>query len=545
MAQPLQVISRTECLPILKEEQKHLRVIIVSNPITTAPIAQNAKSSAMPKGIANGQENLASPDETFVDYLMVRIDGMNMSAAEMSALKKDISDGQLSEDSPMMGIIGKLSEQFTLERDTSLSAGNEMFFRELAGLFVNLNAEGDINLSGDMVRQLEKINSGELPANEFVAMLQNGDLFTQLRDAIQDERIHGLAKTATKPEDIHEIATDKVADILTQGDTDPANIEVVLKRLENLLTKVQERLANIASPRSQEALENVATQISGLIARFETKLKNQNLLVFGNLMIDGLNGTVNNKISMEASSGEFIPTRHALLKAVSGKKTAGEQSIQANQLGGSTLASAAIIAKKAAKAKNFSVNPMGAGTDGSWLNPVEGDIGFDAKMDVRGIVADQVQNSLKAIKTANTRTMLPPSPAAQQVLVHIQKNNNNQSRMNIQLNPSELGRVEVRLTVGNDGRTTAVVLAERSETLQLLQRDSAHLEKALQNAGLDVGAQDLSFNMRGDGNDDFKSRRRFERRNENNNGLIGDGIQLSPEQLDAAVFSKNSVNYKA
>ncbi len=64
-----------------------------------------------------------------------------------------------------------------------------------------------------------------------------------------------------------------------------------------------------------------------------------------------------------------------------------------------------------------------------------------------------------------------------------------------------LGHIEVQLELSHDGRITAVVTAEKSETLELLQRDARGLERALQEAGLRTNSDSLNFNLRGEGRD--------------------------------------------
>jgi flagellar hook-length control protein FliK len=76
------------------------------------------------------------------------------------------------------------------------------------------------------------------------------------------------------------------------------------------------------------------------------------------------------------------------------------------------------------------------------------------------------------------------------------------TRFNIQLQPAELGRVDVRMELGHDGKITAMVTAERQDTLDLLQRDARGLERALQNAGLKADSNSLSFSLRNQGDGD-------------------------------------------
>lgn len=90
--------------------------------------------------------------------------------------------------------------------------------------------------------------------------------------------------------------------------------------------------------------------------------------------------------------------------------------------------------------------------------------------------------------------------AADQVAVHIRKAAvQGQERISIKLHPAELGRVEVKLEWRDDGLMRVVISAEKTETLELLQRDARALERALQDAGLKTDSGSLSFNLRGHG----------------------------------------------
>jgi len=56
----------------------------------------------------------------------------------------------------------------------------------------------------------------------------------------------------------------------------------------------------------------------------------------------------------------------------------------------------------------------------------------------------------------------------------------------------------VKLNVNHDGRLTAVISADRSDTLNLLKQDAGSLQQALQDAGFSTGSGSLSFNLRSD-----------------------------------------------
>jgi len=70
------------------------------------------------------------------------------------------------------------------------------------------------------------------------------------------------------------------------------------------------------------------------------------------------------------------------------------------------------------------------------------------------------------------------------------------NRFEIRLDPPELGRIEVRLDVDRDGNVTSRLTVDRQDTLDLLRRDAAGLERALQDAGLKTANNGLQFSRR-------------------------------------------------
>lgn len=92
----------------------------------------------------------------------------------------------------------------------------------------------------------------------------------------------------------------------------------------------------------------------------------------------------------------------------------------------------------------------------------------------------------------------PQPPVAEQVSVQISKAvKAGVDRIDIQLRPKELGRVDVRLELAGDGRVSASVTVDNRETLEMLKTDARGLERALDDAGLKADSNSLSFNLRG------------------------------------------------
>ena len=70
------------------------------------------------------------------------------------------------------------------------------------------------------------------------------------------------------------------------------------------------------------------------------------------------------------------------------------------------------------------------------------------------------------------------------------------SRFQIRLDPAELGRVEVKLDIAANGKTTAHITVERPETLDMMRNDSRSLERALQDAGLKTDQNSMNFSLK-------------------------------------------------
>jgi len=104
-------------------------------------------------------------------------------------------------------------------------------------------------------------------------------------------------------------------------------------------------------------------------------------------------------------------------------------------------------------------------------------------------------------QNANRPTQLGQS-VVEQVSVKITKAlQSGSDRINVQLKPADLGRVDVKMELTHDGRVMAVVTADNKETLDMLRRDSSELQRALAEAGMDLDSGDLNFNLRGQENE--------------------------------------------
>jgi flagellar hook-length control protein FliK len=109
--------------------------------------------------------------------------------------------------------------------------------------------------------------------------------------------------------------------------------------------------------------------------------------------------------------------------------------------------------------------------------------------DATAVLPGTVQISAQSAGAAATVNTLAVAIAA--------KTQSGARQFDIRLDPPELGRVEVRLSIDASGKTEAHMTADQPETLNLLQKDSSSLTQALRDAGLDVSNSGLNFSLRG------------------------------------------------
>jgi flagellar hook-length control protein FliK len=113
-------------------------------------------------------------------------------------------------------------------------------------------------------------------------------------------------------------------------------------------------------------------------------------------------------------------------------------------------------------------------------------------------LADGMLQRIDAPAPGSVARELPAPPARQlaPVVVSLALGRGDEA-LTIALDPGELGRVEVSIGQGKEAGQVRIV-AERPETLALLQRDQRDLDRALNQAGLGDMARSLSFSLASD-----------------------------------------------
>lgn len=104
------------------------------------------------------------------------------------------------------------------------------------------------------------------------------------------------------------------------------------------------------------------------------------------------------------------------------------------------------------------------------------------------------QNAQQPVPGTPAPAARPDMPAlALQIATQARGGN---TRFDIELDPPELGRIDVRIEVSRDGRMTTYMTVDRPDTLDALMRDARGLERALQSTGLKLDDGSVQYHLR-------------------------------------------------
>lgn len=137
-----------------------------------------------------------------------------------------------------------------------------------------------------------------------------------------------------------------------------------------------------------------------------------------------------------------------------------------------------------------------------------------------------IQSSLTNVIT-QSQAATQSHPATQMVSATIQKavKAGEDTNIKLRLDPPELGRVEVKMSIDKDNTTKVVLTVEKPETYLMLKQDAEALERALNNAGLETDGE-LSFELASEDHDFNQDREqtRGSRQNNNSNDLSNEDV---------------------
>lgn len=151
--------------------------------------------------------------------------------------------------------------------------------------------------------------------------------------------------------------------------------------------------------------------------------------------------------------------------------------------------------------------------------------------------AQQPAQNAAPVLTQHVQVAAQPTPNVPALAVEIAaKSQSGAKQFDIRLDPPELGRVEVRLSIDATGKASAHLSADTPQTLDLLQKDAPALTRALRDAGLDVSQDGLNFSLRHQGSQDS---------NANNGGSRGNGRGFALTATNSIDATATSAAYRS
>lgn len=219
--------------------------------------------------------------------------------------------------------------------------------------------------------------------------------------------------------------------------------------------------------------------------------------------------------SVELTGKALSTAEHMISQIASLSNKAGD-----NQVSAGRLAPTSVFGSQDNLHALFNAFPSGGGADGGsadpgsfgqqggaasgyFANANSGNFALPAGAEgAKGSGPYSFANQLASLRSANSG-LTSLFPSSEQVIVHLHRAlANGDNRLSIQLNPVELGRIDIKLDMTSDGKVQGTVVASNPSTLDMLQKDSRGLERALQEAGFQADPGSLSFSLGGQQKDD-------------------------------------------
>lgn len=247
--------------------------------------------------------------------------------------------------------------------------------------------------------------------------------------------------------------------------------------------------------------------VQQFVAGFEKSMQPQKMgatsLHFMNEMADSADGNVSanglNAVTDDKSGSERPAIKITNNVAAQAQNAAANAAMQPQTNTANTNTTAKTMASHPAMIQAMEAHNSGSGMGG-------GDLGgqsafsqnsnstiLDTTAMMRASSEAQPQNFINYMAGKGAST----TATTQMVSLQIQRNAAAKvDTFSMQLDPAELGRMDVQLKFSKDGTIKAHLTVDKPETLALLQRDSSNLERMLSEAGLNVDENALSFDLR-------------------------------------------------
>ncbi len=103
-------------------------------------------------------------------------------------------------------------------------------------------------------------------------------------------------------------------------------------------------------------------------------------------------------------------------------------------------------------------------------------------------------------KNAEVKSELNFREVAQEQNYKVASFSKGKNSIELHLEPAHLGKVSIKFDFGAEGKPAIMVLADKSDTLDMLKKDSSEIQKILNDNGIKADSGSLSFNLNSGGN---------------------------------------------
>lgn len=393
-------------------------------------------------------------------------------------------------------------------------AGGPVVTSNIISLLMTLQAQTTAVAPGDLGGGANGTNTNAVSGGQATVSSQDNNLLQQLQQLLQQL----LQQASSLPQGAQVASTTPTQDASSSGNSggqqqngnnsDNNSLAQMMAQLLAILNQFaqQPNIQSLSSNLSTMTVTGGGGQSTAdILAQFAQSIQNS--------LASGANGaTANDNTANGANTGNagntapnvFDNLVNALMKSVN--TTVGQdnanQSVQATQDPAAQLQKALSDIVNILTATPGSTLPAtdasSSGNGNSNNNANDNNAGNNAA--INGAVVP-VANNTQVLSTDFLKLVQAPAhptPVTDQVLVQIQSAaKTGANTITIQLNPTDLGKVDVRMVTNADGTTHINITADNRATLAMLQSEAQSLQAALRDVGLKTNMGSLSFNLGG------------------------------------------------
>jgi flagellar hook-length control protein FliK len=417
------------------------------------------------------------------------------------------------------------------------STNNELLTADVSGdvenYFAEIIAKVQILLvskysgeNDDTGEQRANLNIGSAPKN-INSPLQAQDFWTQAVQMMQKNA--ALQGTVENKANVEKIDSEKKDEIILEiianelNQTSAAEISNILQQMEQLWQQpiYQTQMIGIAF-KSFEAAD-----LNEVIESFAAQTLNDDLLA-------SVNSAEVSELTFNSSKINLSKIDAIRFEVAKSGYAIGSQTQKLAGLNGTDL-----------KLESQIISDFSAATAPDLANIQSQNINDDGTTNAPDFMADinlgvslETKDKNIALVRFQSEAAPPNATPFEQISIQIKKlHKAKKGEINLQLNPQDLGRVDISLKNDADNNMVVKVAAELFDTYELLKNDKASLERILHEAGIKMNDSSLQFSHQG----------KEQQKNEKNIGFAGGNTTNEPiiDKASEEIMQSSIINLTA